>query len=336
VNESRPCFQTLLGNESIKRILSSELSAGKGNHAYILEGPAGSGKHTLARLIAASAVCEHRGDGSTPLPCGKCPSCRKILSSLSVDVLTVSNGDKASIGVDAVREIKESLYVTPNDGEKKFYLIENARLMTVQAQNALLLSLEEPPPFVMFFLLVDDASTLLETIRSRAPVLKLERFSADFTERYLTEKHPKEDREKIVTAAHLANGALGAAEEMLLHGETELALYRLAKELARVLLSPRKSEGILFLPSLPKSRQDTCRVLSLTKIALRDAVSSRKGGSLLFYGTAEGVPDYAKKISVKRLLDLIHSLTEAEDNIASNCSVTTVMTSLILNSRKVT
>ena len=137
----RAVFPALIGNETIKSILAADLAKDTGAHAYILEGPRGSGKHTAALQIAAAVLCENRGDPNRPLPCGSCSACRKILGGFSVDVMTVTNGDKASLGVDAIRAVKESLYVTPNDGEKKFYLIENAHLMTTQAQNALLLSL---------------------------------------------------------------------------------------------------------------------------------------------------------------------------------------------------
>ena len=249
-------------------------------------------------------------------------------------MLSVSNGDKATIGVDAIREIRNSLYVTPNDADKKFYVIENADLMTVQAQNALLLSLEEPPPYVMFLLLCEDSSALLETIKSRAPVIRMERFSPDFTEQYLLSHEKKPDREKAVRAAHLADGSLGRAVELYRHGDTELKLYNLAEKLAELLISPKKSEGMVFLSSMPKDRVSTSHVLSLAKLALRDAVAAKKGGRLLFYSSSDGVPDYTKKISVRRLVELINSLTDAENDINSNCSQNTVLPSIIINSQK--
>ena len=330
----RKLFPTLIGNEKMKKILSSDIALGKGAHAYVLDGPTGSGKHTAARIICAASVCEHRTDDGYAIPCGECPSCRKILSGISVDVLTLSNNDKATIGVDSIRAIKETLYVTPNDGDRKFYIIENAHLMTPSAQNALLLSLEEPPPYVMFLLLCEDATRLLETIKSRAPVIKMELFSPEFTEEYLAKKHPKAAHDKLVYAAHLSDGALGYADALLEHGESEMKLYRLAEKLAEAMLSTKKTDGMLFIPSLPKERASVCRILSLTRIALRDAVAAKKGGVLLFYSKSDGVPAFTKKISVRRLIELTHLLSQAENDIASNCSVNTVMTSLILNSQK--
>lgn len=325
----RKIFPEIIGNEKIKKLLSSDIAAGKGAHAYILSGPKGSGKHTVARMICAAAACENRSDPMFPLPCGTCESCRKILSGVSVDVLTLSRGDRATIGVDPVRELRSTLYVTPNDGDRKFYIIEEAHLMTTQAQNALLLSLEEPPPYVMFLLLCDDASALLETIRSRAPVIKTERFSPDFIQKYLADRHPNTKRDRQVYAAHLADGSLGAAEELLTNGDGEIKLYKKAEELVSALLSPRRSEKVTILSSLPKDRKSVCRILSLSRIALRDAVAAKKGGELLFYGKEDGVPELTKKISVRRIIELAKELERAELDISSNCSVNTVMTALI-------
>ena len=173
----RDFFPDLYGNEKIKQNLAVDAARGKCAHAYIIEGPDGSGKHLLARLLAASSVCAEREHPTHPVPCRVCPNCHRILHDISADVSYISLNGKASIGVEAIRNMKQNLYVTPNDGEKKFYIIENAELMTVQAQNSLLLSLEEPPEYVMFFLLTTHSAGLLETIRSRAPTVRMEQFS---------------------------------------------------------------------------------------------------------------------------------------------------------------
>ena len=119
---TRSMLPNLIGNEKIKNILSEDLARGKSAHAYILEGPRGSGKHTAAMQICASVLCENKDDPTHPLPCGECSFCRKINSGVFVDLMTVSNGDKASIGVDQIRLIKESLYITPTTVTRSFTL----------------------------------------------------------------------------------------------------------------------------------------------------------------------------------------------------------------------
>ena len=328
----RNVFPTLLGNEPLRRVFSSGAGDGKTAHAYILEGPVGSGRHTAARLIAAAGLCEHRDDPAYPLPCGTCLSCRKILGGSSVDVLTVSRTERATLGIEQIRTVKETLYVTPNDGERKFYFIEDAHLMTPQAQNALLLSLEEPPAWVMFLLLCEDASLLLETVRSRAPMLSMERFSPAFTEEWLSKHAKKADRSRIVRAAHLAGGSLGLAKKLADGADATLSRYDAAQELAGLLLSGRRSDTAVFMGTLPKDRAALKQVLTLTRLALRDVIADRRGGELLFYGSEEGVPPAARKVSVRRVTELIRLLFRAEDDIGANLSANTVLMTLAAQS----
>ena len=168
----REYLSCVAGNEALRARLGGELARGAISHAYIVEGEAGCGKHTLARAIALAMACEQR-EGEGPFPCMSCPSCRKILAGNSPDVITVSREeDKVTMGVDVIRALREDVPLYPNDLDIKLYIIEDAHTMTTQAQNALLLTLEEPPPFVMFLLLTERADALLETIRSRAPTGK--------------------------------------------------------------------------------------------------------------------------------------------------------------------
>ena len=327
-------FPGLIGNERLKALIADGLRRERGAHAYTLEGPEGSGRHTAALLIAAAYLCENRSDAVSPLPCGHCVSCRKVLSGKSVDVLTVSRGERATLGVEQIRAVRDSLWVTPNDGERKFYLIEDAHLMTAQAQNALLLSLEEPPEYVMFLLLCEDASLLLETVRSRAPVLAMERFSPAFTEQWLSEQTGKTGRTKtpdparIVRAAHLSGGSLGLAKKLCEGGDAALSRYDAAGELARLLLTGRRSDTAVFIGTLPKDRAALRQILTLARTAVRDVIADKKGGELLFYGAKEGVPAPAKKVSVRKAVELCRLLVRAEDDIAANVSANTALMTL--------
>lgn len=324
----RDFFPNIIGNKRLKGIISSDISNGRTAHAYIIEGPSGSGKMLTALSICAAEVCERKNDGSSPLPCGECDSCKRILSGISADVLvTKKPEDKASIGVDLIRPIKDTLYIAPNDGEKKFYIIKDADYLTPAAQNALLLPIEEPPEFVMFFLLCEDSASLLETVRSRAPVLRTEKFPASFIEEYLSKKYKNADKKKLEYASHLASGSLGRAVELYENGDEEAKLYKCAEELLSLMLSGKSSDGILFIRGkMPKDRADICEVLSLMRFALRDIIADKKVGELVFYTE---IPSFAKKISIKRAVELYSAVTNAEDDISLNCSVNTVLTALI-------
>lgn len=124
-------------------------------------------------------------DEDGPLPCGKCASCRAILGGRDPDVITVSRGDRATLGVEQLREVLDQLYIAPNWHEDKIYLIEDAQTMTAQAQNALLIALEEPPRHVRFLLLCTEPEAMLETIRSRAPMLRMAYISPELMQEWL-------------------------------------------------------------------------------------------------------------------------------------------------------
>ena len=321
-------FPNIIGNDRIKKIVASDILSGRTPHAYILEGPSGSGRYTTALTICASEVCEHRGDSSYPLPCGECESCRKILSGYSADVLlTEKSDDKKSIGVEQIRPIKSSLYIAPNDGAKKFYIIKDSDLLTPEAQNALLLPIEEPPDFVMFILVCENSASLLETVRSRAPILRMERFSPLYIEEYLRKKYGESKQDKLSYAAHLAFGSLGRACELYEHGADEAKLYKCAEEFLELLLIGKNSDSVVFARNgMPSERAEVCEVLSLMRFALRDIIAVKKGGEPIFYTS---VPTYAKKISINRALKLYSVISQAEDDIAANCTVNTILTSLV-------
>lgn len=324
----RKYLPNIIGNEKLKAVLAHDSELGKTAHAYIIEGARGSGKYSTSLAIAAAEVCENKHDSSLPLPCGKCDSCKRILSGVSADVLTIKKAeDKLSIGVDEVRPIKDTLYIAPNDGEMKFYIIKDADSLTPAAQNALLLPIEEPPKYVMFFLLCENSASLLETVRSRAPTLRMEKFSSEFIERYLSEKYGKCDRDRIGYASHLSAGAIGRATELYENGESEAVLYKTAEELTEALLTSSPSDIMIYIrKNMPKERAEICEVLNLMKLAVRDMIADKKDGELVFY---TDVPKFAKKISVKRAVELYSAFTSAEDDLNANCSVNTVLTSLI-------
>ena len=139
-------FPDILENRALADRLSREIRSGKLSHAYILSGPEGSGKHMLAVRIATALSGPNRLSDGAPLPCMTCPSCRKILEGNSPDLIYIlREGSRATLGVEQIRFLREDVLIAPNDTDVKIYVIEDAETMTPQAQNALLLTLEEPP-----------------------------------------------------------------------------------------------------------------------------------------------------------------------------------------------
>ncbi len=338
----RDIFASLLGNAYIRETLAPDLAAGRAAHGYILSGPVGGGKKTAARLMAAASVCAHRMDETSPLPCGKCESCHRILHDLSADVLWITREeDKASIGVDQIRMIREDLYVTPNDGERKFYIIEEAHIMTPAAQNALLMSLEEPPEFVTFLLLTEDPMALLETIRSRAPVIHMELFSPAVVRDWLADrpKVPK-DPERLEGAAVLSGGALGQALILATGDGDDHALQMRALSLQLLEGIFRRRPSVLLeesLPELPKEREEMCLVLTMLQAALRDLIVRKRQAAVAgqFLLGNESVCSDAGKYSMSRLLSLYDLCDTALARLDANGSIAPCMTSFLLQAKHI-
>lgn len=338
----RDIFSSLLGNAYLRKTLAPDLAEGRAAHGYILSGPCGSGKKTAARLMAAASVCENRLSDTMPLPCGTCPSCHRILHDLSADVLWITHDDRASIGVDQIRAIRENLYVSPNDGERKFYIIDEAHTMTAQAQNALLLSLEEPPEFVTFLLLTEDPSSLLETIRSRAPVIHMELFPPATVRDWLkTQALPKtvlDDTERCDGAAVLSGGALGQA--LVLVGEDSAVLQMRALTLQLLEGIFRLRPSVLLeeiLPQLPTNRGQICQVLTMLQSALRDLIARKRQAAVdgQFLLGNESVCRYAGRFSVSRLMSLYDLCSTTLSRLDANGSISPCMTSFLLQAKHI-
>lgn len=162
-------FSGLLGNTSLKQRLSASFAAGKISHCYLLCGPEGSGKQTLAQYLSAALQCTEQD-----VPCTTCRDCRKVLSHQHPDVIVVDEPEEKSVKIKLIRDVQSDAYIRPNEGKRKVYIIPRAGLLTEEAQNALLKLLEEPPAYAVFLLLTDNAEKLLPTVRSRCVELRLE------------------------------------------------------------------------------------------------------------------------------------------------------------------
>ena len=205
-------FETLLGNDRLKENLTISLGKGRISHFYLISGPTGSGKKTLARLLAAAILC--RG---ADRPCGVCGPCRKAMKDEHPDFITVTDPEHKNIAVKLVRRIREDVFILPNESEHKIYLF--AQDLGLEGQNALLKILEEPPKYGVFILLTDNPEKLLPTVRSRCTELALTAVTEKPLRQYLTLQYPKASAEDISAAMIRSGGWLGQAKALLEDGE---------------------------------------------------------------------------------------------------------------------
>ncbi len=210
-------FESLLGNERLKENLIKSLQRGRTSHFYVISGPEGSGKHTLARLLAAALLCT-----AEDRPCTRCGPCRKVLSDAHPDFILADDPEKKTVPVALIRQIRDDMYIRPNEGQKKIYLFPRAQDMGVPGQNALLKVLEEPPSYGVFLLLTDNPEKLLPTVRSRCVELALQPLSEGVLRRQLQKDFPQAQPEQLAAAVARSGGFLGQAKK-LLAGEAALS-----------------------------------------------------------------------------------------------------------------
>ena len=189
----------------IAQTLSDELEHGRLAHAYLFDGAYGLGKKTMAGAFAQAILCEDAGHS----PCGACPSCRAFAAHTHPDAVTLRPAEgKKSIPIEEVRLLIQDAYIKPFLGNKKVYTIQDAHLMTVQAQNALLKLREEPPAYAVFLLLCENSSAIIPTILSRVRTVRFIPAPAGELKEFLKDKCAKEDLDFVVSCS---GGSMGNA-----------------------------------------------------------------------------------------------------------------------------
>ncbi|MBE5933976.1 MAG: DNA polymerase III subunit gamma/tau [Lachnospiraceae bacterium] len=207
-------FQEVKGQEHIVTTLKNQIKHNRVGHAYLFCGTRGTGKTTIARLIAKAVNCENPVDGS---PCNECESCKAISAGASMNVIEI---DAASNnGVDSVRQINDAVRYSPSTGKYLVYIIDEVHMLTNSAYNALLKTLEEPPEYVKFILATTDVQTIPVTVLSRCQRYDFKRISLDIIADRLEELLKREGipatREAINYVAKAADGSMRDALSIL-------------------------------------------------------------------------------------------------------------------------
>lgn len=202
-------FKDVVGHKNIIKYIQNAVTADAVSHAYILNGERGSGKKLLANLFAMSLQCQNRDEDGDA--CGKCQSCKQALNGNQPDIIRVTHEKPNSISVDDIRvQVNDDIVIRPYSSRYKIYIIADADLMTAQAQNALLKTIEEPPQYAVIMLLTENADVLLPTIRSRCVMMKLRNIKDQLVKKYLMEHMEIPDYKADVCVA-FAQGNMGKA-----------------------------------------------------------------------------------------------------------------------------
>ncbi len=261
-------FESLLGNDRLKQNLAGSLARGHIAHFYLISGPEGSGKRTLARLMAAAILCR---EGNKP--CLRCGPCRKVMEGNHPDFITVEDPEHKNVAVRIVRQIREDVFIRPNESEHKIYLFPQE--LGIEGQNALLKILEEPPKYGVFLLLTDNPDKLLPTVRSRCTELKMQSLSGDILRKQLRKDFPQAQEEDLAAAIARSGGFLGQARSLLESGgqlppQTESFVKALGARDALLLTQT-------LVPMEKWKRDPLAEILTQWMQILEEALASRSG-----------------------------------------------------------
>ena len=295
-------FKDLVGQEHISRTLTQAITSGKIGHAYLFAGPRGTGKTSTAKILAKALNCT---EGPTPEPCGKCEMCQKITQGTAMDVYEIDAASNR--GIDEIRDLRETVKFAPAEGRYKVYIIDEVHMLTSEAFNALLKTLEEPPAHVVFILATTEAHKVPPTIQSRCQRYDFHRITvADIEARLHTivaQMGMQAEDEALALIAIQADGGLREPLSILdqctvlaEHGITTARvrqilglvghdwIYRLTEALAK-----HESQTVLeVVAELLRDGKDLRQIVAELELHLR---------SLMIYqaaGTVEGLDLYAE------------------------------------------
>lgn len=321
-------FKDVVGHRDIIGYIQDAVQQNKVSHAYILNGQRGSGKKMLAKLFAMTLQCE---SGKSE-PCGECRSCIQANSENQPDIITVKHEKPASISVDDVRtQVNGDIMIKPYSSPYKVYIIPEADLMTVQAQNAILKTIEEPPEYAVIFLLTENADSLLATIRSRCVILKLRNIKDKLVKKYLMEQMQIPDYQADLCAA-FAQGNIGRAI-MLAKSEHFNEIKEEAIQLLKYIDEMELSEIVSAIKEINKYKLEVTDYLDIITIWYRDVLlykATKDVGGLVFGDQLKFIKEKAAKSSYEGLETILESIEKAKARIKANVNFDLLMELMLL------
>lgn len=335
-------FSDIIEQDQIKEHMQNALKTDKISHAYIISGDTGSGKKMIANIFAEAILCEDKNDINGYIePCEECHSCKQALSGSHPDIRIVRHEKPTSIGVDEIRvQVCDDVYIKPYS-DHKIYIIPDGELMTQQAQNALLKTLEEPPAYTTIIILTSNIDAFLPTILSRCIVFPIKSVRDDLIQKFLMEKRKIVDY-KARLAVSFAQGNVGKAI-LLTENENFENLKNGAIDLLERL--PRTQAGdisdrllALLTPEDSSEKKPdvimTGDFLDILLFYTRDLLvykAEKSADHLIFADKLSYISSVTDKCSFKQIDNILNAIERARGRIRANVNSMMTLEMLMLD-----
>lgn len=327
-----PGFKEIVGHEEIIQHLQNAIQLDKVSHAYILSGETGSGKKLLANTFAMALQCEKKGID----PCLECRSCKKAMSRNHPDIIYITHEKPNSIGIEDIRtQLIEDVLIKPYCSSHKIYIVDEAEKLTLQAQNALLKTIEEPPAYAVIMLLTSNMEAFLPTITSRCVKLNLRPVEESMVKDYLMEKMHLPDYQAQMDAA-FSQGNIGKARQMAESDEFNL----MTDQALRILKKSNElelHEMVEMIKELSAEKQNIDEYLDLFILWFRDVLffkATKEVDGLMFKDQLNYIKERARKSSYEGIETIIESIGKAKSRLHANVNFDLVLELLFLTIRE--
>mgnify|MGYP001048542429 FL=1 len=322
-------FADIVGQEQLREHLENAVRTGKVSHAYIINGERNAGKEFIAKTFAMAVQCENRQDVE---PCGECHSCKQALSGNHPDIIFITHEKPGTIGVDDIRrQINGDVAIKPYSGPKKIYIVSEGEKMTVQAQNALLKTLEEPPEYAVILILTDNVNTLLPTILSRCVVLNMKPVRDAQIKEYLMENMGIPDYKADICVA-FARGNVGKAR-LLANSEEFDKVKEEAITLLKYIGEMELHEIVAAIKKINEYKFDVNDYMDILSIWYRDVLlfkATHDVNHLIFREEIQSIRKVADKSTYEGIERIIDALEKSKQRLNANVNFELTMELLLL------
>lgn len=322
-------FKDIVGQEQLKEHLENAIRLNKVSHAYIINGERSSGKEFIAKTFAAALQCENREDVE---PCEECHSCKQVQSSNHPDIIFISHEKPNTISVDDIRsQINGDVAIKPYSGPKKIYIMNEGEKMTVQAQNALLKTLEEPPEYAVIIILTSNVNAFLPTIISRCVVLNMKPVKDAQIKQFLMEEMEIPSYKADVCVA-FARGNVGKAR-LLAKSEEFDKVKEEAITLLKYIGDMEIHEIVAAIKKINEYKFDVNDYMDILSIWYRDVLlfkATHDANHLIFREEIQYIRKVADKSTYEGIETIIDALEKSKQRLNANVNFDLTMELLLL------